>query len=72
MMEIKKVRFEELDDAIPAFLTILVMPFAYSITTGIAVGFLSYVVCKAAAGKRKELNMPVLVLAAVFLLYFCV
>ena len=71
MMEIKKVRFEELDDAIPAFLTILVMPFAYSITTGIAVGFLSYVVCKAAAGKRKELNMPVLVLAAVFLLYFC-
>ena len=47
------------------------MPFAYSITTGIAVGFLSYVVCKAAAGKRKELKMPVLVLAAVFLLYFC-
>lgn len=70
MMEIRKARFEELDDAIPAFLTILVMPFAYSITTGIAAGFLAYVVCKAAAGKWKELNGPVVVLAALFLLYF--
>ena len=70
LMEIKKVDFSRMDDAIPAFLTIIAMPFAYSITTGIAVGILAYVICKLAAGRWKELNLPLVVLAAVFLLYF--
>lgn len=70
MMEITKVDFEHMDDAIPAFLTVIAMPLAYSITTGIAVGFISYVICKAAAKKWKELNASVIILSMVFLLYF--
>ena len=70
-MEIKKVRFDRMDDAVPAFLTIIAMPFGYSITTGIAVGFIAHVICKLAAKRWKELNVSVVVLAIVFVLYFC-
>lgn len=70
-IEIKKVDFTRMDNAIPAFLTIITMPLAYSITAGIAVGFISYVLCKLAARKWRELNLPVVLLAVVFLLYFC-
>ena len=71
LMEIKRVDFAQMDDAIPAFATIVTMPFAYSITTGIAAGFLSYVLCKLAARKWRALNVPVVLLALVFLLYLC-
>lgn len=71
LMEIKKVRFDRMDDAVPAFLTIIAMPFGYSITTGIAVGFIAHVICKLAAKRWKELNVSVVVLAIVFVLYFC-
>ena len=71
LMEIKRVDFSQMDDAIPAFATIVTMPFAYSITTGIAAGFLSYVRCKLAARKWRALNVPVVLLALVFLLYLC-
>ena len=71
LMEIKRVDFSQMDDAIPAFATIVTMPFAYSITTGIAAGFLSYVLCKLAARKWRALNVPVGLLALVFLLYLC-
>ena len=47
------------------------MPFGYSITTGIAVGFIAQVICKLAAKRWKELNVSVVVLAIVFVLYFC-
>ena len=63
LMEIKRVDFSQMDDAIPAFATIVTMPFAYSITTGIAAGFLSYVLCKLAARKWRALNVPVVLLA---------
>lgn len=71
LMEVKKVDFSRLDDAIPAFITIVAMPMTYSITTGIAAGFIFHLICKIAAGRRNELNLPVVVLAVVFLLYFC-
>lgn len=70
VMEIRHVDFSRTDDAIPAFLTLIAMPLTYSITTGIAAGLLSHVLCKCAAQKWRELNLPILVLAAVFLLYF--
>lgn len=71
LMEVKKVDFSRLDDAIPAFITIVAMPMTYSITTGIAAGFIFHLICKIAAGRRNELNLPVVALAVVFLLYFC-
>lgn len=68
--EIKRVDLSQMDDAIPAFLTLIAIPLTYSITTGIAVGFLSHVVCKLAAGKWRELNVPMLLLSGIFFLYF--
>lgn len=68
--DIKKVRFDSMDEIIPAMLAIVVMPFAYSITTGIAIGFISYVICKLAVGKAKDLQVPTVVLALIFIAYF--
>ena len=51
--------------------TVTMMPLAYSITTGIAAGFISYVICKLAARKTGELNIPTVALSVIFVLYFC-
>ncbi|MCF0142013.1 MAG: NCS2 family permease [Parasporobacterium sp.] len=68
-MDVKNIDFKELDNAIPAFLTIIMIPLAYSISTGIALGFISYVISKLAARKWKELNPAVIVLAVIFVIY---
>ena len=70
LMDIRKVRFDSMDEVIPAMLTVVMMPFAYSITVGIAVGFLSYLLCKLAARKYRELNASTVVLCLLFALYF--
>lgn len=69
-MDISKVKLEGLEDAIPAVITVAVMPFAYSITAGIGAGFLSFVLCKLTAKKWKEINAVTLILCVVFVLYF--
>jgi len=71
LMDIRHVDFARPDDAIPAFLTILLIPLSYSITTGIGAGFIAWVICKTAARKRPELSGAVVALAGVFALYFC-
>lgn len=71
LMDIKNVDFSEMDEAIPAFLTVAAIPFAYSITTGIGAGFITYIICKAATGRFKQIKPATLVLALVFALYFC-
>ena len=48
---IKEIDLEDYTEAIPAFLTIIMMPFAYSIADGIAFGVVSYIVIKLFAGK---------------------
>ena len=70
LMEIRKVDFTRADDALPAFLTILLIPLTYSITTGIGAGLVAWAICKA-AGRRSELNGAAAALALVFLLYLC-
>ena len=55
-----KVNWLQLDDAIPAFLAMVLIPFTYSITQGIIWGFLSWTVIKAATGKWKELPVALL------------
>jgi AGZA family xanthine/uracil permease-like MFS transporter len=55
---------------VPVFLTMVLMPFTYSITAGIAAGSISYVLIKAAQGKWREPGWLMWVLAAVFLVYF--
>ena len=53
---ITNINWEELDEAIPAFLAIVLIPFSYSITQGIIFGFLSWTILKVALGKSKEIS----------------
>ncbi|MCL1816895.1 MAG: NCS2 family permease, partial [Clostridiales bacterium] len=69
MMEtVTKINFTEFTEGFPAFMTIIMMPLCYNIADGLIFGFLSYVLLKLLAGKAKELNLVVLVIAVIFLL----
>ncbi|MEU3464282.1 NCS2 family permease [Streptomyces sp. NPDC006733] len=72
MTQARTIDWTQYDVAIPAFLTIAVMPFTYSITNGIGAGFVSYVVIKAALGKAREVHLLVWVVAALFSVYFAI
>ncbi len=73
MMEtVKEIDFSDYTEAIPAFLTIIMMPFAYSIAEGIAFGIISYVVIKLFSGKRKEISITTYIIAIVFILKFVI
>lgn len=63
-----KVRWDDLTEATPAFITAAMMPFTYSITEGISLGFISYCVMKLFTGKAKEVSRPVWLIAVLFLL----
>ncbi|TDQ58977.1 AGZA family xanthine/uracil permease-like MFS transporter [Mesocricetibacter intestinalis] len=65
-----KVKWEDLTEAAPAFITAAMMPFTYSITEGIAFGFISYCIMKAGTGRLKEINGPVWVVSLLFLIKF--
>lgn len=65
-----KVQWDDLTEATPAFITASMMPFTYSITEGIAFGFISYCIMKLATGRYKEINAPVAVVAVLFLIKF--
>ena len=67
---IKEINLEDYTEAIPAFLTIIMMPFAYSIADGIAFGVLSYIGIKAFSGKIKEITIPTWIIGVVFILKF--
>ncbi len=66
MPSVKRIHWEDYCKAIPAFLTIIMMPLAYSISDGILIGVISYVLCHAVAGKFKEISITMWVLAALF------
>ena len=64
------IDWNDIECAIPAFLTISVMAFAYSISDGIAFGFISYCIVKLARGKAKEVPVLVYILAVLFVLKY--
>ncbi len=66
MGSIAKIRWNELDEAFPAFLTVLSMPLTSSISTGIALGFISYPLLKIAKGKWREIHPLLYVFAVLF------
>ncbi|GHD61731.1 MFS transporter [Streptomyces mirabilis] len=70
MMNARHVDWADRATAIPVFLTIVVMPFTYSITAGVAAGVLSYVAIKIAQGKAREIGAFMWGLAAIFLVFF--
>jgi AGZA family xanthine/uracil permease-like MFS transporter len=70
MGAITGINFDDFTEAFPAFLTIAFMPFAYSIASGIAIGFISYPIVKLVSGKGKELNWFIYILALISLVHF--
>ncbi|MBF8983117.1 NCS2 family permease [Lutibacter sp. B2] len=70
MSPIKKIDLDDFTEAIPAFLTIIMMPLAYSIAEGIVFGILSYVLLKLLTGRTKEVSVPMYILAVLFIFKF--
>lgn len=66
---LKHIEWDQFEIAVPAFLTVLMMPLAYSIATGIAVGFIFYPITMVAKGKAKDINPIMWFLFVVFILY---
>ncbi|MBI1736810.1 MAG: NCS2 family permease [Candidatus Rokubacteria bacterium] len=64
------IRWDDVEEAIPAFVTMLVMPFTWSITNGIGAGFVSYVAIKLLAGQARALHWMIYAASAAFVVYF--
>ena len=72
MQQVKGIDWDDLEIAIPAFLTIVLMPFTYSITAGIGAGFVSYAVIKLSRGKAAQVHPLLWVTAVLFVVYFAI
>ena len=72
MQQITGISWDDVEMAIPAFLTIVLMPFAYSISVGIGAGFVSYAFLKLVRGKAREVHPLMWVVAALFVVYFAI
>jgi AGZA family xanthine/uracil permease-like MFS transporter len=72
MTQIRHIDFSDYAIGIPAFLTIVLMPFTYSITNGIGAGFVTYVLIRALQGKARDISWLLWVIAAAFVLYFAI
>ncbi|MEV1144501.1 NCS2 family permease [Micromonospora sp. NPDC049799] len=70
MTAVRTIDWSDYEIAIPAFLTIVLMPFTYSISNGIGAGLITYVVVKLAKGKAREIHPLLYGVAALFVLYF--
>jgi len=70
MQQVKGIDWDDLEIAIPAFLTIVLMPFTYSISVGIGAGFLAYVLIKVIRGRFAAIHPLMWVVAALFVVYF--
>ena len=70
MMQVSGITWSSYEISIPAFLTIILMPFTYSITTGIGAGFIAFVVLKSALGKAREVHPLMWLSAVLFVVYF--
>jgi AGZA family xanthine/uracil permease-like MFS transporter len=70
MTQISGIDWSDYGIAIPAFLTIILMPFTYNITVGIGAGFITHVVIRALQGRRKEVHPLLLLVAGLFVVYF--
>lgn len=72
MGAVTKINFNDVTEAIPAFLAIVMMPYSYSIAEGIVFGMLSYVLLKVLTGQYKSISPVMYVLAVLFVITFLV
>ncbi|MDQ3475614.1 MAG: NCS2 family permease, partial [Actinomycetota bacterium] len=68
--QIRNLEFDDLSLVIPAFLTMALMPFTFSITNGIGAGFISFVVLRLAKGRSKDIHPLMWISAILFAIYF--
>jgi AGZA family xanthine/uracil permease-like MFS transporter len=72
MQQVKNIEWDDVEIAIPAFLTIVLMPFTYSISVGIGAGFLAYVLIQVVRGKARAVHPLLWVVSGLFVVYFFV
>jgi AGZA family xanthine/uracil permease-like MFS transporter len=72
MTQVRDIPWDDYDIAIPAFLTIILMPFTYSITNGIGAGFVSYAAIKLARGRGRDVHWLLFLIAGLFIIYFAI
>jgi AGZA family xanthine/uracil permease-like MFS transporter len=70
MQQVKGIEWDDLEIAIPAFLTIILMPFTYNITVGIGAGFIAWVLIKIAKGHARQVHPLLWIVSAFFVVYF--
>ncbi len=67
---ITKINLDDFTESLPAFLTMIMMPFSYSIAEGISIGMISYVIMKLLSGKSREISFVMYILAIIFTLRY--
>ncbi len=72
MTQVSGIDWDDVEIALPAFLTIALMPFTYSITVGIGAGFITYVLLKVVRGKAAQLHALMWIVAVLFVVYFAI
>ncbi|MFE9246060.1 NCS2 family permease [Nocardiopsis sp. NPDC006938] len=70
MMHVGQIAWSDVSVAVPAFLTIAIMPFAYDIASGIGVGIIAYTVVRSAQGRFREVGWLMWIMSAVFAFHF--
>ena len=70
MTVVRDIAWDDVEEAIPAFVTMLVMPFTWSITNGIGAGFVTYAAIKVLNGHGRQVPWLMYVAAAAFVVYF--
>lgn len=63
-----RVKWDDLTESVPAFITAVMMPFSFSITEGIALGFIAYCIMKIFTGRWRDLSLCVVAVALLFVL----
>lgn len=72
MQQVTEIAWSDVEIALPAFLTIVLMPFTYSISVGIGAGFLAYLLIKVVLGKAREIHPLMAVVGLLFVVYFTI
>ena len=72
MKEVKSIDFSNLEEAFPAFIIMVMIALSYSISTGLAFGFISFVLIKAVSGKRGEVHVAMWIIAILSVLFLAI
>ena len=70
MSVVRDIPWDDYEEAIPAFVTMLVMPFTWSITNGIGAGFVTHAAIKLLSGRGREVHWMMYAASAAFVVYF--